>query len=159
MDQVSEARRILDALEASGVYVFHGAGQLHTRIVPKQATVDRDGRKLPDGPPALFASSRADYAVFMAIVNDENCPKGFRSGVGRNHAPDGTLSMDFRIDPNGFAQLTDESRGFVYVFHSSDFVHRAPGDVEYVAYEPRTPLQVIEVRRRDMPQNIRISLE
>jgi len=147
MKEAPSAERLeLAALEASGEYVFHGSGDDLIALEPRQAI---DTKKGPDGPPAVFASNKADYAIFMAIVNKENCPHGSRSRAG---ARSGVLS--FGMTPETAKQLTDEAGGYVYVFDKAQFTPRERGGVEYVSYERVEPVRKIRVGKRDLPDNI-----
>ena len=70
----------LKKFEKSGEYVFHGSENLVEEFEPMQAYTMKNWKQIPDGKPAVFASPFLDYAIFMAIINKKNCPKGFRSG-------------------------------------------------------------------------------
>lgn len=137
----------LRELERSGRFLFHGSGVAIEKFEPRQAHTIINGKQVPDGKPAIFASPFADYAVFMAIVNRANCPKGHRSGVAWEN---GLLS--FTATRETLQQLDESSSGYVYVFNRSNFEKIRPN--EWVSYDPVSAIEVLQVIWEDFKQTV-----
>jgi hypothetical protein len=134
-------------LEATGKYVFHGSGHEIEEFEPRQAYNYREGKHVPDGEPAIYASPSVNYAWFMAVVNEVNCPNGHWSGAGTR-----TGTLRFRATQATLNQLKSESKGYVYVFNKEDFFKRDAH--EYYSLEKRAPIKRIEVTFKDFPAPI-----
>jgi len=106
----------LKNLEKQDKYVFHGSENIIEAFEPGQAYTIVNGKQIPDGKPAVFASPFIDYAIFMAIINKTNCPKGLRSGCAWNGN-----KLKFTATKETLEQLSKNSRGYVYIFNKSDF--------------------------------------
>ncbi|MDB5260488.1 MAG: hypothetical protein JWN37_719 [Candidatus Nomurabacteria bacterium] len=128
-------------MEQTDKYVFHGSGSEIEIFEPQQAYTRVDGVDIPDGDPAIFASSKLNYAIFMAIINMKNCPKGYRS------SSDG---REFKATAETLKQLTPGANGFVYVFNKSDFKERANGEEESMRHESIKPLFSYKVTFSDI---------
>lgn len=150
-----EKQRLIE-LEKTGEHVFHGtvSDEAVGRFEPRQAYNYIDGVQVPDGMPAVFASSIAEYAVFMAIVNSRNCPKGCRSGVSVNSGPFRKTEIAFTATKETLSQLRDDAHGYVYVFKRADFKKREDGGEEFVSHEHVAPVERVRVSRRDLPEKI-----
>ncbi len=142
----------LHDLEKQGIYVFHGSENLVDEFEPRQAHTVVEGKKIPDGEPAIFASPFSDYAIFMAIINKKNCSKGYFSGCSFRN---GVLT--FRATKHTLDQLSDTSSGYVYIFNKTDFQER--NGSEWVSYEKVKPIEKIEVNRTDLKMSIEITEE
>lgn len=153
----SPEKQELLALEAEQKYVFHGTGVDVEKLEPRQAVDTETG---PDGEPAVFASDRADYAIFMAIVNHANCPSGARSRAGA--FADATESgikyrLDFGMSADTVAQLQEDAVGWVYVFDKQQFLpYKAKEGVEFVSNMHVAPIRKIRVAKRDLPEGIEV---
>lgn len=145
MDQGGKAR--LEQFEKGGTYVFHGTGYEIDAFEPRQAYNFRNEAFIPDGDPAIWASPVADYAIFMALVNDVNCPAGYHSGSGTR-----TGSLRFRATRKTLEQLTDKATGYVYVFDRSNFTKR--DENEWFSTTQVAPLERVEVTRSDFTREI-----
>jgi hypothetical protein len=152
--QLSPEKRELLQLEREDKYVFHGSGVNVETLEPRQAI---DVEKGPDGAPGVFASNKAEYAIFMAIVNRSNFPQGFHSRSGAIQS-DGSLPvLDFAISKETLNQLQDSSSGWVYVFNKTDFApHQTKEGIEFVAHTLVTPVRKIHVSKQDLPKDIQI---
>jgi len=148
---MSEAKEELLKLQETGKYVFHGTHKDLTVLSPQQAHNYDGMNQTVDGDPAVFASSHAEYAIFMAIITEENCPQGYRSGTGMK---DGILK--FNATQKTLDQLKDSAKGWVYVFDRRDFEKRNNAETEYVAYHVVTPIKRIQVIKDDLPSNIEV---
>ena len=148
----SPGRLRLRELESVGDFVFHGSGHKLQRLEPRQAynysVISNEGKVLDDKP-AVFASPRADIAIFRAIINKNNIQRGLRSGF--SFSGDGDL--EFRATRATIDQ-TKNVKGYVYVFDKLKFIPRSSG--ELLSYEPVEPVEVVEVSEKDLPQNIEI---
>ena len=137
----------LKEIEKQDGHLFHGSGKIVEEFEPRQAyTVVKTGEKIKDGRPAIFASPSVDYAIFMAIVNKSNCPRGLRSGCG------GYGKLRFTATKDTLEQLNKDSSGYVYIFNRSDFEKRNEG--EWVSYEKIKPLRMVEVKWSDFTPDI-----
>ncbi len=145
------AKEELLKLQESGKYVFHGTHKDLTEFIPQQAFNYDGENQTADGEPAVYASGYAEYAIFMAIITEENCPDGYWSGAGLQN---GVLT--FNATKETLNQLTDSARGWVYVFYKSDFEKRDDEGVEYVAYRTVIPIKKIAVTRVDLSKDIEI---
>lgn len=115
----SQARKRLRSLEKEGKYVFHGSGSLIKTLEPRQAhnyPTNSGKDRILDDRPAVFASPSVDIAIFMAIVNIKNAPKGCRSGFGAND--DG---VEFRVTKQTIDQI-ESAKGYVYVLDKDKFI-------------------------------------
>lgn len=143
---MSEAKEKLINLESSGKFVFHGSDVGITEFEPRQAHNHVGGQHVPDGDPAIFASSVVDYAIFMAIINKTNCPKGYRAS---SRTTAGVTT--FKTDKKTLDQLKDTSSGWVYVFDKNKFSKRKDGGVEYSSSVKLTPIESVRVLKEDLP--------
>jgi hypothetical protein len=148
-------QKLLD-LEKTGLYVFHGSGYDCTVLEPRQAYNYIKGKQVPDGKPAIYATSIADFAIFFAIINSINCPQDGRASVNTRELENGDTAVTFDTTQASIDQLTDASSGFVYVFEKTAFKRRNKGGVEYVFHMPAKPISKISVTRRDLPEKIGI---
>lgn len=137
----------LSKLEKENKYIFHGSEGLINEFEPRQAHTIIEGQRVPDGKPAVFASPFASYATFMAIINKTNCPKGLRSGCSYSNR-----GLEFTATKATLEQLSEESKGYVYVFDRSDFEQKNAS--EWVSYKKVKPLRFIEVTFSDLPSPI-----
>jgi len=152
----SAEKRLLHELESSGLYVFHGSAEDREELSPQQAHNILPEGVIPDGEPAVFASSLADYAIFMAIMNKNNCPRGTRSSVW-THTTEGERTLSYGATAETLEQLTDTAHGFVYVFNKESFMQRDPEDeVEYISTSTVKPIQKVRVLKQDLPGQIDI---
>ena len=153
---MSPEKEKLFKLEKTNRYVFHGSGEKLESLDPRQGYTYVDGKQIKDGSPAVFASSLVDYAIFMAIINKNNCPKGVYTSAGRSGDSKETASLKFRASRKTVEQLTDEALGYVYVFPISDFTLRDSGGIEYISYFSVKPKEVVWVRKSDLSEQIEI---
>jgi len=148
----------LHALESEDKYVFHGSENRTPDLnflEPRQAYNTKDGIQEHDGDPAVFASSRADYAIMMALINNSNCPKGYRSSASSKQKENGELFLTLRTSKDSFLQLNDESFGYVYVFDKNLFQRKGSG-VEYISKVTISPINKIKVMKSDLSSDIDI---
>jgi hypothetical protein len=143
-------------LEKSGDYVFHGSGESLKKLMPRQAYTYVEGQQLKDGEPAVFASSRIEYAVLMAIINRANCVGSYHSGAGVHIDEAGVMTLKLRASKETMANLKHDARGYVYVLNKKGFTNRHPKGVEYVAHGEVTPVEIIVVSREDLSRDIEI---
>jgi len=143
---MSDAKKELLALEEAGKYVFHGSGMLVGNFQPQQAYND----SLPDGESAIFASPRLEYAIFMALLNKENCPAGYHARVDNLNSG----NLIYRATQESIDQLNDQIKGYVYVFHKKDFVMKNTS--EWVSNKSVSMYKMFTVSKQDFDQPIRI---
>lgn len=141
----------LKILEETGQYLFHGSMGALKILEPRQAHNYLNGEQVPDGRPAVFASSNLEYAIFMAIINERNCPRGFRASSG--YSDEGVKLFATK---ETLSQLSDDASGFIHVFDRFLFSPRDDNRIEFVSYQAVHPLQVIQVFKRDLSPYIGI---
>ncbi len=105
---------------------------------------------MEDDKPGVHASPLSDIAITMALINIQNCPEGFNSGFERNGE-----NLVLYCSQEGLDQLNENSRGYVYVFQKDDFTPR--GKTQAISYTHVTPLQVVEVRKGDLGEEIEVT--
>lgn len=149
-----EKQKLID-LEKTGLYVFHGSGENLDRLEPKQAYNFVNGISEKDGEPAIFASSVAEYAIFMAIINKKNCPKGSHASVGI-FTTNKSVTFKYKASQLALDQIDEQSAGWVYIFNKSDFVENRRGGIEYVRHTSLVPVEKIKVMTRDLPKPIEL---
>lgn len=155
-EYLSPEKKELLELEKEGLSVFHGTGADVDMLEPRQAV---DTKRGPDGDPGVFASDKADFAIFMAIINIKNCPRGAYSRAGARSADEGSHVLDFGVSKETMEQLQDTASGWVYVFNKSDFaVHPADRKegVEFIAHHKVAPVRKILVSIKDLPEGIEV---
>jgi hypothetical protein len=139
----------LETLQKEGIYVFHGSESMVEEFEPRQAHTIVERKKINDGDPAVFASPFIDYAIFMAIINKTNCPKGYRSGYNKNNG-----NTKFTATKATLLQLNKNSKGYVHVFNKNDFKER--DESEWISYKNVKPLDIIEVLWSDFKPKVEI---
>lgn len=148
---LSEAKQKLLELEESGNFVFHGSGFKISEFEPRQACNYINGKQIPDGKPAVFASSAVEYAIFMAIINKINCPKGCRSSAGGMAG-----ALRFRATKETLEQVSEQASGWVYYFDKDTFEPRSEQESEFVSYDRAAPVGKIKVLKTDLPDSIEL---
>lgn len=148
---MSPAKQELLKLQQTGEFVFHGTHKDLVEFAPQQAFNYDSEKQIVDGELAVFASGYAEYAIFMAIITEENCPEGYWSGAGVTNG-----SLSFNATQKTLDQLTDSAQGWVYVFDKADFEKRDDDNVELVAYHTVKPIKRISVRKGDLPENMAV---
>lgn len=152
MNKESQQRATLRDLEKEGKWVFHGSPTKTDILQPRQAynyPNNSDEGKIPDDKPAVFASQFIDIAIFMAVINKVNAPKGTRSAFQGDD--DGNLH--FQVTKETMDQIHDAT-GYVYVFDKSKFISRSP--IQCLSYEAVKPVEMIMITEKDLPANIEI---
>lgn len=149
---MSDKQKLIE-LGKTDKYVFHGSGKDMESLEPRQAFNYMNGVQEKDGEPAVFASQSTDYAIFMAIINKNNCPKGFRAGASTSSKKD-SYKITFSATRETLDQLSSESSGWVYVFDRSLFKQIKP--TEWASYKVVVPIEKIKVSMQDMPSDIKI---
>lgn len=144
---MSPTRQELHRLQKTRSYVFHGTAVKVKQLHPRLAFNYIQGRRVMDERAAVYATPFADIAIFMAVVNEKNCPRRFRSGFS---CKDSTLS--FRATQATLDQLSSKSSGYVYIFKKQDFKKINPS--ESVSYKAVKPFRIVKVTRRDLPSKI-----
>jgi len=151
IEKMHLGREILKNLEAEGKYVFHGSENPDiSALEPRQAYTVVEGQKVEDEKPAVHASPLSDVAILMSLINLKNCPHGFDSGFHSNQ--EGKLVM--HATQEALDQLDSDSRGYVYVFKKEDFVPR--GRTQAISYQEVKPVQIIEVTKEDLSEEIEV---
>ncbi len=151
IERIQSGREKLKLLESEDKYVFHGSENPYLdSLEPRQAYTMEDGKKVEDDKPAVHASQFSDIAIFMALINKHNCPKGFDNGFRYVEGQ----GVKFSVTQESLDQLDENTRGFVYVFPKEDFIAR--GRAQLITYDTVTPFQMIEVTKHDLSDTIEI---
>ncbi len=157
MKNIPSGRKELQKLEAEDRYVFHGSENPDLdSLEPRQGYNYKNGVKEPDGDPAVFASNKADYAIFMALINKHNCPKGYSSSAGTIDNEKAEIVLQLRVRKDAFEQLTEDSSGFVYIFDKNQFTPRKDRGVEYISNVTVSSIKKIKVNKKDLPPYIEV---
>lgn len=146
---ISANRARLEMLQLDDQFVFHGAGLNILELQPRQAYTVIEGVNTPDGEPAVYASDLIDYAIFMALINKENCPTSTRSSCSFESG-----RLIFGATQDTLDQLPENAIGYVHVLHRSAFDLR--GGCEWFSTEIQKPHEIIEVCRADFTEPINI---
>ena len=150
-------RQKLGALEASGKYVFHGTGEKLDILEPRQAHNRFDGIRRKDGPPAVFAATAVDYAIFMAVFSKKNCPLGLHTSVASWSSSNGVYSINFKASPGTMSQIDDSSSGWLYIFDKKDFHEREPAALEYISRKAVKPIERVAVHMKDIAGAVEVT--
>lgn len=146
---ISANRARLEMLQLDDQFVFHGSGLNILELQPRQAYTVIEGVNTPDGEPAVYASDLIDYAIFMALINKENCPTSTRSSCSFESG-----RLIFGATQDTLDQLPENAIGYVHVLHRSAFDLR--GGCEWFSTEIQKPHEIIEVCRADFTEPINI---
>ncbi len=144
---MSEARKELHELEATGRYVFHGSPVADIEeMEPRQAFNWTTGAKQKDGDPCVATTPYADIAIFRSIMRED------WTSFGKND--DESLSLKASKKA---LEISRDKTGYIYVFEKDAFVpHQDPQGMEWRAHVPQKPAQIIHVSFRDLPENIHV---
>lgn len=145
-------KQILENLEKTGRYVFHGSPFKIDKFEPRQAlnSIKKENgeyEEMPDGEPAVFASPFAKTAIFLAILNKKNMPQGSYSSF---HASSRTMNIEFETTQETMDQMSEETSGYVYVFEKEKF--KEINFNESISYEEVEPTMYIQVTKKDLPE-------
>lgn len=144
-------------LELEGNYVFHGSGMPDLEYLePKQGRHIPDMNKgdqfILDGEPAVSATPYVDFAIFRALINNNNIDFDFNSRFGFRGG-----EKEFRVSSKKVLDNVQNKKGFVYVFDRKDFSPYSrdgipkPENMEWRSYKTVKPLQALEVSFIDLP--------
>lgn len=145
--QTTTGRQLLQQLEKTRKFVFHGSSKRLTKLQPRQQ-MNRDyklGRLRKDGRPTVCATPYADTAIFHAVVS----PLGWTSfGITSG-------KMILRSSPGALRRARQKkTRGYVYLFTKSNFRRHSP--YEYRVSHSIEPLAVVKVTANDIPGRIQV---
>lgn len=154
---MSSNKHILEELERTGEYIFHGSPDEIGILELKQPyTFDKElGRMVEDGEQTIAGTPYTDIAIFRAIVNKKNIPEHYWSGFG--YDADKKV-LRFKVSLDTYKQIGDKF-GYVHVLDKKDFRPRnpkRPEGMEWRSGKKLKPLQVIKVSSEDLPTNIQI---
>ncbi len=150
---MTEGKKKLLELEQTGKYFFHGSPNEVEIFEPRQSHNDINGVLVKDGDPAISASPAADYAIFMAIFNLKNMPKGLTARTDTKAQSEKTenFELSFTATKETLNQLNEKASGWVYVFNREDFpIQKGPS--EYRSSSLVSPLERILVKKEDLPE-------
>ncbi len=150
LEKIISGKEKLHKLEQSSEFVFHGSPHLLQTLEPRQAQTikDKEVGMVNDGEPSVVTSPFADVAIFRSVINNTNIVNSYHSGFSyKNNV------LSFTTNDETWEQAKD-CTGYVYVFNKSDFEQRSP--MEYRSNKAVEPIQTIEVRFEDLPENIEL---
>ena len=145
----------LKELEDSGNYLFHGSPNQIETFEPRQAYTDVDAVSVPDGEPAVFASTEIETPIFRSIFHES-----------RFASLQGSFELGFSNGEEGHTYIhanqaaidaCQDKAGYVYVFKRDDFSQRS--GTEWVAYEKVKPIAFFRSGFKDISisiQNTRV---
>jgi len=151
--------------EESGKYLFHGSPYGTIKVLePRQSTHTPDLSKLEDtildGEPAVSATPYADIATFRSLINHKNIPYDHSSGFGVNAKGE----KNFQVSSQEVLETIKNKKGFVYVFDRKEFRpfsrdgEAKESNMEWRAYTPVKPVDIVEVNHEDLPPRDKIKI-
>lgn len=153
--KVLTPREELKKLESEGKYVFHGSRHKLDQLEPRQGQDMNRGTGLMenDGRPAISATPSADIAIFRSLISSSRGRE-----LGERHAS----AFYFKDGRDFFAASESafvnaykpDTVGYVHVFSKGQF--EVYNEREVRSYTSIKPLQVIEVKGKDLPENITV---
>lgn len=152
-----KGKEYLLQLEKEGNFLFHGSAIKLDSLEPRQSYTIPRGEKemIKDGDPAVAATPYVKIAIFRAIVNNHNTPKGHRSGFGDDNG-----ILQFRASQLTLGQVKGKN-GYVYVLDRKGFKPRGKNEdcMEWRSEKTVKPICFVVVTDRDLPNNIEIMKE
>ena len=143
--EIIESKERLKELETSGDYLFHGSPHVVSRFEPRQAYTEVSGREVPDGEPAVFASSEIEIPIFRSIFHDANFADiegSFRTGFSSEDSGVTIHANQAAMD------LCKGKEGYVYVFKREGFSQRA--NTEWMSNSSVVPVAVFHSSFEDI---------
>lgn len=155
----------LKQLEEAGEHLFHGSPDGTLEILePRQSTHTPDLSKpedtILDGEPAVSATPYADIATFRSLINHKNIPFDHSSGFVMNARGE----KNFQVSSPEVLETIKDKKGFVYVFDRNEFRpfsrngEAKESNMEWRAYTPVKPVDVVEVDHEDLPPRDKIKI-
>ncbi len=127
----------LQALEASGEYLFHGSPFSIDTFEPRQAYTDIDGVRTPDGELAVFASAEIETPIFRSIFHEahfQNLRGDFKAGFTSSNEEQTIHANEAAVN------VVKNETGFVYVFERNNF--KLNMNSEWIATSEVKPVSV-----------------
>jgi len=143
--EISEGRGILQYLEKTGEYVFHGSSVPDISELEVRQPYDwKNGVKKEDGAPSVVATPYADIAIFRALAYKDHTSFGMNGH-----------ELHFGASRKAFEEAR-QSVGYVYVFKKIHFFPRQGDEqnMEWRSLLPQKPDQIVRVEFQDLPKNI-----
>lgn len=145
------SRERLSEFEASGKYVFHGSPVKLKSLEPRQGYgYDPETEKdEADGEPAIFATPKADAAIFHSLIRREQVQGDSNLNWGTDKRGDWIFSATQNL-----IDAAKDKVGYIHVFDKNDF-----SDSETIqgrAEKEVTPVEVIKVKYKDLPKDIEV---
>ncbi|MFZ2522848.1 MAG: hypothetical protein WAW92_00510 [Minisyncoccia bacterium] len=144
----------LKELEATGDFLFHGSPHSVSEFEPRQAYTEVDGKDVPDGEPAVFASAEIEVPIFRSIFHESNLvstPGNYRIGIF-------TEDSGINIHANQEAINVCQNRtGYVYVLKRSNFTLRE--NTEWISNSNVVPVAVFNSSFRDIGLPITVDVD
>jgi len=143
-------RKAIEFLAKTGDYVFHGSWQKLSELEPRQPY----SHKKADGKPSVCASEEHEISIFKSLVNTPTCKtqkrfSGWSTGENENN------DITFSATKGAMEGAERENAiGYVHVFRKSDF--KKYQGMEYRTDKNIKPLFVVEVKKTDLPKDIKI---
>ena len=135
----------LNELGSKQQYVFHGTGTIIEEFEPRQAY----NKNIPDGKPAVWATPVLNYAIFNALFNKINCPRGYTARVNKLNSD----NLTYEATKESLDQINENTKGCIYVFNRSDFEQKNMS--EWISYKKVKPIKMFEISRKDFPLPIK----
>ncbi len=164
VEKIKSGKEILKELETEGKYLFHGSPNGEIKVFePRQSLHVPDTSKvtetIPDGNPGVSASPYPELAIFRAIINGKNVEIDHTNGFGSTGP-----TLQYNVSSKEVLERAKGKNGYVYVFNRSDFTpYSRLGEaneqsMEWRSYKEVEPIQVVEVKYDDMPDESEIEI-
>jgi predicted methyltransferase len=150
LEKMGKNRAILLLLEKENKYVFHGSPHKIKILEPKQSkNMNKEtGNMENHGEPSVFATQYADFAIFRALINNDNV-----IGSSESSFVIEGIQMHFSTTKN-LMDAAKKKVGKVYVLDKKNF--QDIDEVQCISNVQIVPLKVIEVTFDDLPEGIKV---
>jgi hypothetical protein len=151
------AKEHLHELASMGNFVFHGSPTKLAELEPRQPTTTDQltGETVNDGDPAVCTTDKPDIAIFRSLIGS---PVSRLAGL-KSHSSSFDLTesgrVEFKTDAGSLKHAKNPNTvGYVHVFPKVGFTKR--DDMEWRSPQAVKPVEVVEVKGTDLPDNIEI---
>jgi hypothetical protein len=150
LEKTRKNREKLLLFEKENKYVFHGSPHQIIVLEPKQAKEmnKETGNMENDGEPSVFATHFADFAIFRALINNDEVIGSSESSFGIEG-----IQMHFSATKN-LMDAAKKKVGKVYVLDKQKF--KDFDEIQCRSNVQIVPLQVVDVTFDDLPEGIKV---
>lgn len=151
------AKEYLHELASKDKYVFHGSPSKLSELEPRQpTTTDQEtGETVNDGDPAVCTTDKPDIAIFRSLISSRIAAQNNLGSHSSSFGVSESGEIDFKASPNSLEHAKNpKTVGYVHVFPKEGFTKR--DEMEWRSPQAVKPIEVIEVKGTDLPDNIEI---